>query len=368
MNIKKNAMKLVFFTIIMVMIVPLLNCSSVHHYEGIGYEYNENIQQLRILNVSTDPNYKLNGIVRISFVPISDKGNVILESNLDIKIFQKTPESFKIKKYIVNKPLINDKPWAFVINLDSSGSMSSNDPKMLRKNASKYFVELIRNNSNLLFNSDDGNKFFLKAGLNSLFAVSDFGAGTTEGFSNSRLLVDFTNNKEKIYDGIDKVEASGGTPLFESTFELEDYLIREISSEHYNKSILVLSDGEPNSNDLEPDVIKKAKKNNIRINTVALGSGRQNKIMHNLSLKTGGIYISADRNENLLSSFESVAIAYNDGYIELLLVANNPVNHYPSRLDNGTIVYPNDKNSFCLTVSSGETSASTTISIKPYEY
>ena len=58
------------------------------------------------------------------------------------------------------------------LDLDSSGSMGSNDPARLRVQAAKLFVDQL----------DAGD----------LVGVFDFGAGKTPPFSSTRMLADFT--------------------------------------------------------------------------------------------------------------------------------------------------------------------------------
>lgn len=181
---------------------------------------------------------------------------------------------------------------AVPILLDSSGSMSWTDPNDLRKDAAKAFVDQLGN--------DD------------LSAVLDFGAGSTAGFSVTRLLQDITNDKDLLYAGIDQSVAYGGTPLYDSLCETLDWMVAGASP---NSGLLVLTDGEDTASYVcsMQSVIDKAVLAEIPVYSVGLGTGIDFTELQQLAGGTGGTFASAVDAAGLQSLFENIGVAVTKG-------------------------------------------------------
>jgi len=181
-----------------------------------------------------------------------------------------------------------------VIILDSSGSMSNNDPQNLRIEAAKKFVDTM--------DTDD------------IFSVIDFGAGTTTGQRVSRLLCDFTNDTNELKQSIDKATASGGTPLFESILDGIDML-----KGYPDKSrvIIVLTDGKADSNDNFNSCIQNAKDNDIMLYTIGLGSNLDFSNLGNLSSETNGAFANASNSSELELVYNNIGIATFKGKVSV---------------------------------------------------
>lgn len=209
-------------------------------------------------------------------------------------------DDLEVERIEVSAPQPLASPWAIDIHVDSSGSMSNNDPNRLRVQAGKEFVGLVS-----------------QIWPSSAFAVTDFGAGQTTGFSQSRLLTDYTTDVSQVQAAMDLVKQDGGTPLFESTLEVLQYMDLVVDAGLYERALLVLSDGEPSgfSNDPSP-VYKFSQDNNIPVNTVALTKGAHNKTMRDLADHTGGIYSSATTASDLVEAFQEIALGQYLGYVK----------------------------------------------------
>ncbi len=207
---------------------------------------------------------------------------------------------------------VSDKPFAIGILLDSSGSMSSNDPGRLRVEGARGYVELLSG---------------LQPG--SRFAVGDFGAGADNGFSVTRLLADFTTDRDVLDAAISRTTASGGTPLFDSLYEMIQFVDDEVSDDDYERAMLLLSDGKPNDTNLRQDCIDYANDNHIPVNTVALVSGDLSlaETMRDLARETGGIASVASSATSLSDAFEGIAASSRYGYAEYLI--NFPEDYRP---------------------------------------
>lgn len=166
---------------------------------------------------------------------------------------------------------------AMVFSIDSSGSMSSNDPSGLRKEVAKDFTQKLRD--------DD------------VAAVIDFD-------SNAQLLTGFTSDKQVISDAIDQVNSSGGTNLGRAvSLALEQFNNYE-ESPSSSKMIIMLTDGNGSYNS---DLTEQAKNNNVVIYTVGLGSSIDEELLKEIADGTGGKYYFASQADELESIFDNIA-------------------------------------------------------------
>lgn len=165
-----------------------------------------------------------------------------------------------------------------VLVIDSSGSMTSNDSRNIRKSVAKEFVS--------------------KLGENDKAAVIDFD-------SYSRLYSEFTSNKEALNSAIDRIDSSGGTNLGKGI---------QLAIEQFNKSetydpktaykyIIMLTDGDGSYNS---SLTTAAYQKDIVIYTIGLGSGVKESVLKSMAEGTGGQYYFASTAENLYDIFDIV--------------------------------------------------------------
>ncbi len=176
--------------------------------------------------------------------------------------------------------------------LDSSGSMDWNDPTRQRVLAAKALVDILR--------PED------KA------AVLDFGTGATNGFSETRLLQSFTSDHDLLHQAIDRVKADGGTPMYESLGETISFIQ---ATGLPNLALLVLTDGEANSDVLFDDVVASAQAIGLPLFTVGLGTDVDFTQLQALAVQTGGTFASAVDAAGLQTLFESLGVAVSAGRI-----------------------------------------------------
>lgn len=163
-----------------------------------------------------------------------------------------------------------------VFVIDSSGSMSSSDPKLKRK-------EVV-------------NKFIDKLTPSDRAAILIFD-------NYSKKLCDFTSNKDDLKKSISNLNNyGGGTNLssgISAALDMFDY-----SEENKKiKSIVFLTDG---SGSYSNTYTTKAKDNEVIIYTVGLGSYVQKSLLDGISEETGGQYFSSDNAEGLYTVFDSI--------------------------------------------------------------
>lgn len=160
--------------------------------------------------------------------------------------------------------------------IDSSSSMSSNDPNDLRKKASKAFTDKLK----------EGDRA----------AVVDFDNYAT---LHSGLITD----KVAVKAAIDLVDQSGGTNLFSGIMMALEELVDNDSVDH-SKFVVFLTDGQGSWDDLAIDY---ANEHQIKIFTIGLGSGVDQHLLERIASSTGGKYYHADEANSLEGIFDESA-------------------------------------------------------------
>ena len=259
------------------------------------------VDDVSVLSVIPDDDFSQTGVLTLSLIPLDKDGDVIVSNSISLKadyVQDGDIVELDVSKPDVKKPEKNALPWAFAIDIDASGSMSSSDPKKIRIESSKLFVDSI-----------------LTSSPSSKIAVATFGDGTSNSFIATKLLQDFTSNKNLLDDAIDTVPASSGTPLWDSAYEFAVYLNDNAQSSAYSRELLLLSDGGDNgSYDYsEEDLKRYATTQDIPVHIVALGYNSSE--LQDIALETGGIYIYATDASSLKDSFTNLSTANIDGYI-----------------------------------------------------
>jgi len=180
-----------------------------------------------------------------------------------------------------------------VIDLDSSGSMADNDPTGLRKDAAKAFVD--------------------RMGSSDRAAVMDFGAGVdTDGrsdvyFRASRLLADFTSDKETLKQAIDQVTADGSTPLWKSLLDALDLheADQQATGNTAPRAVLLLTDGQDTDGGYD-DARQRAIDLGIRVFTVGLGNQLDWSELQEIAQETGGTFAHAAQADELEALFNKL--------------------------------------------------------------
>ncbi len=170
-------------------------------------------------------------------------------------------------------PYIPDQYFDIVFAIDSSGSMSSNDPSGMRKEAAKQFVDAF-------YSGDQG-------------AVVDFD-------SYAYIRVHLTQDQDAIKSAIDTINSSGGTNIDRAINTSIDELLSAYANENNEKIIILLTDG---SGTYYNSTTQRAIENNITIYTIGLGYGVNNTLLENIAADTGGKYYQAAGSDELRDIF-----------------------------------------------------------------
>jgi von Willebrand factor type A domain/Lipase (class 3) len=186
----------------------------------------------------------------------------------------------KIWEREIRPPAVDDdgniKNIDVVFSIDSSGSMDWNDPSDLRKQATKNFVDKLKEQDRA--------------------AVVDFD-------SYAEVVVELTTDKQRVKYAIDTIDSVGGTDLYEGVMEgIQE--IAENGRDGNLKYLIFLTDGDGYWSD---SAIEYAKENDVVIYTIGLGSGINQALLQRIATSTGGKYFYANEAGQLEEVLEDTA-------------------------------------------------------------
>lgn len=181
------------------------------------------------------------------------------------------------------------KPAAITFVLDYSGSMDGKGIKQLKEANSYIFNNSTNSIDYLQFSSDD------------LVKVIYFWNG--EVYETDTV---YGNKVESLLEELNSMEASGGTPLYESAVYAlnNEFELKKIHGEDYNYSVILMTDGEPtggtyydfenwwNKNDID-----------IPIYTIAFGNARLKELEKVAELTRGKAF---DGRVDLVGAFKEI--------------------------------------------------------------
>ncbi len=164
-----------------------------------------------------------------------------------------------------------------VLVLDNSGSMSGG-PLVNLTEASKRLVDSL--------------------GPNDECAIITFGRGIV-------LAQDFTTDKVRLKNELDRMSAFNGTPLFDASYEACGVLQPRSGNRH----AVIITDGEDTqSGHVVEEVIALANQVNARLHTIAFDiSPEYQAVMEQMAVETGGVFFSVARPSELTAVYEKIA-------------------------------------------------------------
>lgn len=162
------------------------------------------------------------------------------------------------------------------LSIDSSGSMSWNDPQGLRRDAAKIFVDA-------LLAEDRA-------------AVVDFDSG-------ARVLQPLTTNKDAVKAAINRIDDFGGTNISAGVGTANSVLINNNDPDR-GRVMILLTDGDGSWN---PYYLNQAKQNLITIYTIGLGSAVNSGLLSTIAAETGGQYYQVASADQLPEAFRRIS-------------------------------------------------------------
>ncbi len=223
---------------------------------------------------------------------------IALASNPGTPVTQGNAEVIDVNN--IEGPL--DASLTLVFTIDSTGSMQTNDPDRLRVDAGKALVAQLAAQDRAAI-TDFAFRF-----PNSANPPPD------ENLRVSRVLQEFTGDKQLLRDAVDLViDNGGGTPLYGAVLDSLDLLALE---EGTNPAVVILTDGANTREDFTlPEAIDRAQQLEVPIFTVGLGQNLDFTDLQSLARETIGIFAEATTAENLTPILEALGRGITEGRI-----------------------------------------------------
>ncbi len=189
----------------------------------------------------------------------------------------------------LNHIVISDKTTSTNVDvaliIDSSGSMTSNDPKNLRKSAAHLFIDLV----------DDEDKI----------TIVDFDESVTLRQS----LIIVAGNREKLKNAVNRVDSIGGTNIGGGLLTGYNQLSGDAADPIHEKAAIILTDGQHNTGTTPSSIIPKYQEKGWPIYSIALSDDADKQLLNQMSSMTGGQYYPSPSPESLLDIYNKISLS-----------------------------------------------------------
>lgn len=212
------------------------------------------VDEVIIVGTQVDTSFLSDGQFGLTAIPLDNQGSAILSNQVSAQVTINQPANLIGSVHVDRVVIPSGKPLAIALNIDGSGSMGWNDPDELRKIGAKFFVDVL-----------DASGYPYEA------AVFEFGGPIHLPFNYTGLHQDFTNIVDSLKNAIDLIGVWGGTPTYESLIEVLHYVDTTKFVSQYERAVVLLSDGEPNSLTYRDSTCVLANELHIPIYTIGLG-------------------------------------------------------------------------------------------------
>lgn len=171
-------------------------------------------------------------------------------------------------------------PTDAVLVIDSSGSMTSNDPSNIRRSAAKAFVDQMKATDQV--------------------AVVDFD-------SSARLAIGLSGNKTAINNAIDTIDSSGGTNIGAGV----SLALQQLQNSDRSKirAIILLTDGQGS---YDTNLTTQLASQGVRVFTIGLGSSVDTALLNSIANATGGKYKQISDANGLVGIFKEFSSVFGD--------------------------------------------------------
>lgn len=178
--------------------------------------------------------------------------------------------------------------YSALMLFDQSGSIASTDPRNLRIEAGKTFLDHLGYNDNAAI-----------ASFTASYPSNQYPNYTKFHNEFSR----DTTYMKAVLDTLSRYP-TGGTPLYHSVNAALDFA--ESKAKNSNKAVIVFTDGEDNMGGNINDVINYAKTKKLPLFTVGLSRSVDVGVLSRMASETGGAFFWAQNAKQLISSFSTL--------------------------------------------------------------
>lgn len=212
------------------------------------------------------------------------------KEGLGVKDFTVIEDGIKQEIDDVLNALQKEEPLNLMLTMDVSGSMGE---------------------ENIISETDDGSEFIRpidkakEAAKNFVSRLNSKDKVIVSGFADYWLdLNEITEDRSVITDSIDRLEAEGGTALFEAVIES----VNKMKDLEGNKSVIVLTDGKDTGINMTlDDCLSRVKSKGVPVFTIGLGPDIEEDNLIAISEMTGGRYFKASDSLKLDKIYELIS-------------------------------------------------------------
>ena len=235
--------------------------------------------------------------------PLSSGGSALLDDvdRVEVEV-DEVPDSgarlvtgaFTVEASLQGKTNPSGAPLAVAVSIDQSGSMIGTDPDRLRIEGAIAFVDVLEN-------------------LGVDYEAGIFAFGPIFSFDPDRELVDtdilspYTDRADSARAAIRRAEQETGTPTYESLIEVLTYSEAERPTDSFERAVVLLSDGSPNSTARRQEACDLASEQESPVYAIGLGPASDVseqafpgavEEMRAIAQCTGGAYAGIGANED----------------------------------------------------------------------
>ena len=142
------------------------------------------------------------------------------------------------------------------------------------------------------------------------------------GFNgHDKVIQDFTDNTSLLATGVQRLEAGGGTALFQAIYTAcKEKLLKDDSDRPMRRALIVVSDGEDNQSEVtKQQAIEMAQRAQVIIYTISTDDSglilRGDKILQQLADATGGRAFFPFKMKDIKSSFSAIEDELRSQYV-----------------------------------------------------
>ena len=211
------------------------------------FESDPEVEEVILVGTRVPAEFRTDGRFALTAVPLDESGEALLSSDVraSVRIEDPTDLLASVSGRQINRPSGDD--LAVALNIDASGSTRSTDPTQARLAGAKTLVRVLD------------------------AAPIPFEAAVFEYPPAGALLAPFTSDVAVLEEAIDRIGSGGGTPTYRSLLEVLAYLAAEKPADAYDRSVVLLSDGQPGDAALRPEVCAEATRQGVPIYAIGLG-------------------------------------------------------------------------------------------------
>jgi hypothetical protein len=243
-------MKKILLAICLILIAGYVGCSKD---KSPTAPQGPKVDQVIIVGTQVEPDFRTTKRFLITALPQDEAGEAIISDKVVPTVTMQLPNlTAQSAVSLLNPP--SNKTLAVALDIDGSGSMVTTDPSRLRVSGAKRFFDVLQ-----------------ASGRNFTSAVFAYRGTPRSPFLNTELLQAFTNNITNLKTATDRVRQDSDTPTYESLLEVLAYTDTARSATSFDRKIVLLSDGQPNSLALRDQMCQTAKQKGILIFTIGLG-------------------------------------------------------------------------------------------------